>query len=86
MKDQRYDDLFRWAAGPTAIAPYPEGLYFPGLGKYDLTGDGVPDIQLLDESTPIPSPGENNSLGVPLIYYQVSSFGNNSNVWLKNGT
>jgi hypothetical protein len=85
LEGQRYDDLFRWAAGPTAIAPYPEGLYFEGLGKYDLTGDGVPDIQLLDESTPIPSPGENNSLGVPLIYYQVSSFGNNSNVWLKNG-
>lgn len=86
FEGQRHDDLFRWAAGPTAIAPYPEGLYFPDLGKYDLTGDGVPDIQLISASTPIPSPGENNSLGVPLIYYKVSAYGNNGHVWLKNGT
>ena len=86
LEGQRQDDLFRWAAGPTCIAPYPEGLYFPGLGKYDLTGDGIPDIELISASTPIPSPGETNPLGVAIIYYQVSSYGNNSNVWLANGT
>ncbi|HKL33649.1 MAG TPA: RagB/SusD family nutrient uptake outer membrane protein, partial [Tangfeifania sp.] len=51
----------------------PKGLYFPGLGKYDLTGDGVEDIVLLDVSESIPGAGdkETNELGETLIYYRV---------------
>ena len=33
----------------------PVGLYFPSLGKYDLTGDGIEDI-LIDVSETIPLP------------------------------
>ncbi|HEY5750681.1 MAG TPA: RagB/SusD family nutrient uptake outer membrane protein, partial [Chryseolinea sp.] len=45
----RFDDLMRWHAGKL-IEKEPEGLYFPGLGKYDLTGDGVEDIILISDS------------------------------------
>ena len=39
----RYDDLMRWKAGKL-LEKVPEGIYFPSLGKYDLTGDGIEDI------------------------------------------
>ena len=43
----RYNDLMRWAAGYCVDQPI-YGMYFPGAGQYDLTGDGVPDICLYD--------------------------------------
>lgn len=72
LEGYRFDDLMRWAAGKL-LETEPKGLYFPGLGKYDLTGDGVEDIVLLDVSESIPGAGdkETNSLGVTLIYYRV---------------
>ena len=50
----RFDDLMRWHAG-TLIEKEPEGLYFPGLGKFDLTGDDVDDIILIPNSQSVPS-------------------------------
>lgn len=72
LEGYRFDDLMRWAAGKL-IENEPIGLYFPALGKYDLNGDGVDDIVLLDLSESIPGPGnkEINSLGETLIYYRV---------------
>ncbi len=72
LEGYRYDDLMRWAAGKN-LEKEPRGLYFPGLGKYDLTGDGIEDIVLLDISESIPAAGdkETNSLGETLIYYRV---------------
>jgi len=83
----RFDDLMRWAAGKL-LEEEPEGLYFPGLGKYDLTGDEVPDIILIDESETIPSgpDKETNELGAPLIYYRTSLPGGSGGVYLENGT
>ncbi len=83
----RFDDLMRWAAGKLLEAE-PEGLYFPSLGKYDLTGDGIVDIILIDESETIPSgpDKELNELGVPLIYYRTSLPNGTGGVYLKNGT
>jgi hypothetical protein len=49
----RFDDLMRWKAGKL-LEKVPEGLYFPNLGKYDLTGDGVADIYLIPSSQSIP--------------------------------
>lgn len=82
----RFDDLMRWHAGK-ALEKIPEGMYFPGLGKYDLTGDGVEDIILISESASIPpaSAQETNSLGVRLVYYKAGNFGENVTVYLKNG-
>lgn len=72
LEGYRYDDLMRWEAGHL-LETEPKGLYFPGLGKYDLTGDGVEDIVLLDISESIPGAGdkETNELGETLIYYRV---------------
>ncbi|WP_295122735.1 RagB/SusD family nutrient uptake outer membrane protein [uncultured Chitinophaga sp.] len=86
MEGLRYNDLMRWGAGKSLEA-IPEGMYFPGLGKYDLTGDGVEDIILIDKSLSIPAAAqqESNSLGVKLVYYKAGAFGDDVTVYLRNG-
>lgn len=83
----RFNDLMRWHAGKL-IEKEPEGLYFPGLGKYDLTGDGVEDIILIPNSESIPAEAdkESNSLGKKLIYYRVGPQGSDASFYLSNGT
>ncbi|MCI1682704.1 MAG: RagB/SusD family nutrient uptake outer membrane protein [Bacteroides sp.] len=84
----RFDDLMRWKAGKL-LEKIPEGLYFPGLGKYDLTGDGVEDIYLIPSSQSIPADAdkEKNSLGEKLIYYKTGSIDDPSaTVYLKETT
>jgi len=65
----------------------PEGMYFPGLGKHDLTGDGVPDILLVNQGTDIPEDNskEKNELGELLIYYKTGTIDDNVTVYLENG-
>lgn len=41
----RWDDLVRWKEGKCFAQPL-IGMYFPGPGDYDITGDGQPDICL----------------------------------------
>lgn len=86
MEGYRFDDLMRWGAGKK-LEKIPEGMYFPGLGKYDLTGDGIVDIILIDKSASIPPSDqrEQNSLGIKLVYYKAGSFGDDVTVYLKNG-
>ena len=84
----RYDDLMRWKAGKL-LEKVPEGIYFPSLGKYDLTGDGIEDILLIPSTPAIPaeSEKESNSLGKKLIYYKAGPItDSNATVYLKNGT
>jgi len=85
FENTRYDDVMRWHAGKL-LAKSPEGIYFAGLGKYDLTGDGIPDIILIDQSQTIPdeSQKEKNSLGVTLIYYRTGTVGSDATVYLQN--
>ncbi|MBO9620162.1 MAG: RagB/SusD family nutrient uptake outer membrane protein [Niabella sp.] len=88
LEGRRYDDLLRWHAGTTGFAPYAQGLYFPGLGQYDLTGDGVPDIILIGAAASIPDDKSKikNTLGQTLIYYKVGAFGDqNVTLYLQNG-
>ena len=49
----RFDDLVRWKAG-SCIDQSLEGMYFPGAGAYDLTGDGRADVVLYDRGTAKP--------------------------------
>jgi hypothetical protein len=83
----RFNDLMRWHAGKL-IEQEPEGIYFPGLGKFDLTGDGVEDIILIANSQSIPGDDdkESNSLGEKLIYYRVGPQGSDASFYLSNGT
>ncbi|WP_316793963.1 RagB/SusD family nutrient uptake outer membrane protein [Pedobacter frigoris] len=87
FENSRYDDLMRWKAGKL-LTKSPEGMYFAGLGKYDITGDGIEDIILIDRSLTIPSEAqkEKNSLGVTLVYYRTGTIGSDATVFLKNGT
>jgi len=86
LEGYRYDDLMRWHAGKL-LQKIPEGMYFPGLGKYDVTGDGIEDIMLIDKSQDIPADADKvkNSLGINLDYYKAGSFGDDVTVYLKNG-
>ena len=47
----RYDDLMRWGVGALLAKPF-TGMYFPGLGAYDLNADGQVDYDLV---TSLPS-------------------------------
>jgi len=87
VEGYRYDDLMRWHAG-SLLANIPEGMFFPGLGQFDMTGDGVADIMLIGKDDAIPADANKvkNSLGVPLVYYNAGSFGDNVTVYLRNGT
>ena len=85
---RRWDDLMRWKAGKL-LEKEPEGLYFPGLGKYDLTGDGIEDIYLIPSDANIPAEAdkETNSLGEKLVYYRTGSIDDvNATVYLREGT
>ncbi|OWW25317.1 RagB/SusD family nutrient uptake outer membrane protein [Zobellia sp. OII3] len=86
LEGRRLDDLNRWAAGK-AMEEEPVGMYFPSLGKFDLTGDGIEDIVLLSDSELAPEPKETNSLGATLIYYTTGNIGSiSADVYLTNGT
>ncbi|KIA95852.1 membrane protein [Pedobacter kyungheensis] len=86
FENLRYDDLMRWKAGKL-LTKSPEGMYFAGLGKYDLTGDGVDDIILIDRAATVPGEDqkEKNSLGVKLVYYRAGAIGTDATVYLKAG-
>ncbi|SEF44257.1 RagB/SusD family nutrient uptake outer membrane protein [Sphingobacterium lactis] len=80
----RFNDLMRWHAGKL-LEKKPQGIYFSGLGNHDMTGDGVPDVKLIDQSQSIPEVREKNSLGVPLRYFRVGKFGHDVSFFLSEG-
>ncbi|WP_109694169.1 RagB/SusD family nutrient uptake outer membrane protein [Chitinophaga deserti] len=87
MEGYRYDDIMRWYAGKR-LQIIPLGMYFPGLGQYDLTGDGVADVILISKNTAIPPDSEKikNSLGVTLIYYKTGNYAEPGvAIYLENG-
>ncbi len=45
MEGFRYYDIMRWKEGKCFEKPF-LGMYFPGPGEYDVSGDGKPDINL----------------------------------------
>lgn len=51
MENFRWDDVVRWKAGATLTQPI-RGMYFPGAGQYDLTGDGEVDVVLYEGEAP----------------------------------
>jgi len=81
----RFNDIMRWAAGKILENPA-KGMYFPGLEKYDLNGDGIPDIILIAGSESVPAVKEENELGVPLVYYRVGNLGELVDAYFENGT
>ncbi|MCX2839064.1 RagB/SusD family nutrient uptake outer membrane protein [Salinimicrobium sp. MT39] len=65
MENFRWDDVVRWKAGETLTQPI-RGMYFPGPGEYDLTGDGETNVVLYQ--------GERPDKLVPGVqYYEIGS-------------
>lgn len=85
LEGYRYDDIARWNAGKL-LEKEQEGIYFAGLGKHDVTGDGISDIMLLANNQSIPAVKEKNELGKDLMYYRTGSIGQDAGVFLKNGS
>jgi len=52
----RYRDLMRWKEGARLARPF-YGMYFPGVGEFDLDRDGVIDLVIYEGSAPTPVPG-----------------------------
>lgn len=57
QEGKRLDDLYRWKAG-RCIDQAITGMYFPGPGEYDLTGDGKTNLVLYAEGSTKPAAGE----------------------------
>lgn len=51
QEGRRWDDLIRWREGK-CVEQEIYGPYFPGVGSYDLTGDGQVDFILYDGKKP----------------------------------
>ena len=51
MEGFRLSDLVRWREGK-CLEQTIDGMYFPGVGKYDLSGDGVPDVNIWTGTDP----------------------------------
>ncbi|MEX0661457.1 MAG: RagB/SusD family nutrient uptake outer membrane protein [Balneolaceae bacterium] len=85
-ESQRLHDIMRYGAGHL-LEGSTEGLYFPGLGNHDLTGDGYDNIKLISHTETIPaqSERETNDLGVTLQYFRAGPFGSDATVILENG-
>lgn len=62
----RFDDLVRWKAG-SCINQSLCGMYFPGAGSYDLSGNGQPDLILYNASDAKPS------ADAGVLVYQIGS-------------
>ncbi|MDW7695735.1 RagB/SusD family nutrient uptake outer membrane protein [Flammeovirgaceae bacterium SG7u.111] len=84
LEGHRMGDLMRWGAGDV-LEEEPVGLYFPSLGKFDLTGDGVGDVFLIPNTESIPEEKELNENDVPYIYYRVGPQGSDASFYLTEG-
>lgn len=51
MEGFRWDDLIRWKEGSLLMEQF-KGMYFPGLGEYDLDRDGKIDIVIYEGEKP----------------------------------
>ncbi len=85
-ESRRFNDLMRYRAGHL-LENEPEGLYFPSLGTFDLTGDGYDDVKLIphDEVIPPFADREVNELGRTLVYYRAGSLDTGATVFLEHG-
>ena len=82
----RYDDLLRWAADNLLELPA-EGIYVPALGGIDVTGDGIPDVAILNsESETGPIDGLPQEVRDKLTkYYLYDKNGEKGSIYLSEG-
>lgn len=78
QEGRRWDDLMRWKEGK-CIDQEMYGMYFPGPGEYDLTGDNVPDVCLYTDEAQI---GDKKKDGV--VYLKIGE--KTGGIILSDGT
>lgn len=84
---RRFDDLMRWKSGKL-FQDSQQGMYIPAMGAMDVTGDGKPDIAILN------SPNDESAIaGLPAEvrdklskYYLKDKDGKDQNFYLTKGT
>ncbi|MEN5055356.1 RagB/SusD family nutrient uptake outer membrane protein [Sphingobacterium kitahiroshimense] len=84
---QRYRDIFRWEVGER-LADQQQGMYVKALGAMDVTGDGNPDIAILEsakDTGPIAGFTPEQLKNITL-YYLKDANGNNNSIYLENGS
>ncbi len=54
MESHRWNDLMRWKSGQSVVRPF-KGMYFPGVGQYDLDRNGKIDVHIYTGAKPTPA-------------------------------
>jgi SusD family. len=75
MESLRWNDLMRWKEGHLNAQPY-VGMYFPGLGKYDLDKNGTTDVEIYTGTKPTGSGIQFLKLGSEIILENNTNGGN----------
>ena len=71
QEGHRYDDIIRWKEGKVFDAPF-YGAFFPGIGVYDLDGDGKVDFEICADK-PISSAPVAKKLGEGIVLSENTS-------------
>ncbi|RPE05869.1 RagB/SusD family nutrient uptake outer membrane protein [Chitinophaga lutea] len=54
MESYRWNDLMRWKEGKAMLRQF-KGMYFPGIGQYDLDRNGKIDVHIYEGTKPSPA-------------------------------
>jgi hypothetical protein len=79
---RRLWDLNRWYAG-SLYGQHQQGIYIPALGAYDVTGDGIDDVALLERVGDEASYPAESGLS---FYYLYDENGKQNTIYLENET
>ena len=66
MESYRWDDLMRWKEGHLLAEQF-KGMYFPGLGQYDLNKDGQVDVVIYEGTKPTTKGPQYLKLGSEIV-------------------
>ena len=66
MESYRWDDLMRWKEGHLLAEQF-KGMYFPGLGQYDLNKDGKVDVVIYEGTKPTTKGPQYLKLGSEIV-------------------
>lgn len=75
MESFRWDDILRWKSGPLVTRQF-KGMYFPGIGRFDIDGDGKDDVWIYEGDKPAASGIQLLKLGSEIVLEN----GNSGNV------
>jgi len=75
MEGFAWNDLMRWKEGHLLAVPF-KGAYFPGVGNYDLDGDGVTDLVIWSGTKPVVPNAQFLQLGTDVVLENGGAGGN----------